>query len=297
MSPQQKDPRNKRILEEKLNDKTIGELFTINCLWVGTRLRPLEQVCLLSMLKQGHRVRLFGYKKIENVPQGIEFEDAREILPEKSFLVHSKRNSASLGSNIFRYNLMKENHGLWLDMDIILIRPIQKENSIVFGYEDTSFINGAVLFIPKDNILLDDLIKFVSDVYPIPPFLSIKKRIALIIRKIIGVPKNVQDMEWGVFGPSAITYFSKKNKIECLARDPEVFYPVSDNEAHKLFSADWDVEQLIKPTTQTVHLWNDKLRRPSEIRPDNPIGKLIVEKNSFVERYARSELGFQLESE
>jgi Glycosyltransferase sugar-binding region containing DXD motif len=278
-------------------ENEMSELFTVNCLWVGEKLRAAEQICLLSMLRQRHKVRLFTYERLDDVPAGIEVVDANEIIPREKFLRHAKTNSPALGANIFRYKLLKQDLGIWLDTDVILLKPLNRRASHVFGFEDHILINNAVLYIPAHSKLLDDLLDYVCSVHPVPPFYPFRKRMQLRLRKLEGAPIGVEEMEWGVFGPDALTHFVKKNDLVSLASAPEVFYPVRPEQAHSLFSERHDVSHLIEPTTLAVHLWNELLRRPSAIRPDNPKGKLIVDKGSFVAEFARKELGFRLESE
>jgi Alpha 1,4-glycosyltransferase conserved region len=249
------------------------------------------------MLKQNHAVRLFVYDRIDNVPDGIEVVDANQILHREKLLIYSRTNSPALGANIFRYKLMKMNLGLWLDTDVILIKSIEKKYQSVFGFEDDKLINNAVLFIPSASPLLTELIKYVSCDYPVPPFYKLRKRIELRLRKLAGVPVHARDMRWGVFGPDALTYFVQKQGLTAHAAKPEVFYPIHAREAHSLFSDQCDVRHLIRPATLTVHLYNEMLRRPSQLRPNNPVGKLIVDRGSFVAEFARKELGFRLQSE
>lgn len=272
-------------------------LFQVNCFWQGSNLRPLEQVALLSMLRQGHAVRLFAYGQVANVPDGVEMADANEVLPWKEMIFYRHTGSAALGSNRFRYRLMHMGLGLWLDADMLLLKPIAKRDVCLFGRQDESLINGAALFLPKDSPLLDDLIAFTSDDHAIPPFLPMKGRLRLTLRKWTGRPKHVADMPWGVFGPMALTHFIEKHGMTEDAERSRVFYPVPYTEAHSLFMANGDAGKYLTGATLAIHLWNEALRRPSHLRPTNPMGQLVVEKGSFVERYAREELGFTLWSD
>ncbi|MEN6541028.1 hypothetical protein [Parvibaculum sp.] len=269
-------------------------LFQVNCLWVGGELRPLEQVSLLSMQKQGHAVRLFTYGAVTNVPDGVEVADANEVLPWKRMIFNRRTGSPALGSNRFRYRLMRMGLGLWLDADMLLLKPILKRDGHLFGRQDETFVNGAALFLPAASPVLEDLIAFIGDDFAIPPFLPMKERLRLALRKWTGRPRHVSRMTWGVFGPMALTHFIGKHGLTGEAVGRDVFYPVPYTDAHSLFMADADIERCLESTTLAIHLWNEALRRPSHLRPDNPTGRLFVEKGSFVERYAREELGFAL---
>lgn len=271
-----------------------ADLFQVNCLWVGGELRPLEQVSLLSMQKQGHAVRLFTYGEVGNVPDGVEVADANEVLPWKQMIFYRETGSPALGANRFRYRLMRMGLGLWLDADMLLLKPILKRDGHLFGREDETLINNAALFLPAASPVLEGLIAFTCDDFAIPPFLPAKERLRLVLRKWSGRPRHVCRMPWGVFGPMALTHFVETHGLTGEAEGREVFYPVPYTDAHSLFMANADIEGSLKDTTLAVHLWNETLRRPSHLRPNNPVGKLLVEKGSFVERYAREELGFTL---
>jgi len=56
-----------------------NNLPTIGMLWLEGPLSFLEQMCLLSFVSNGHKVVLFHYGEVENVPEGIELVSANEI--------------------------------------------------------------------------------------------------------------------------------------------------------------------------------------------------------------------------
>ncbi len=272
----------------------MSKLTDINCFWFGGLLGEIEQVCLLSMLKQGHKVRLFGYETLLNVPFGIEIADAREVLPRNEFIFHRASGSPALGTNRLRYRIMKRGLGLWLDTDVILIKSIGQGDEYIFGWEDDAFINNAVLYLPMNARITEEICNFADQNYPIPPFYDPATRTELERREKLGLPVGVQDLPWGVYGPKALTYFAQKNNLHCFAKPKEVFYPVHWSEIHALLASEYNGWGLITTSTIAVHLWNDALRRPSKIRPSNPVGRLIIEKDCFVEKFAREQLGFRM---
>ncbi|MFO1183647.1 MAG: hypothetical protein U1E56_02520 [Bauldia sp.] len=274
-------------------------LHQINCLWVGPRLTSLEQLCLLSMVRTGHRVRLFGYQRYDNVPAEVEQIDAREILPETGIVIHTRRRSPirgtpAPGADIFRYRLLERGLGLWADLDLLLIKPVERTGDYVFGrgLDATTPVLNGVLDMPKDSKLLRLLLDFVANPYPVPPFYSLRRRAELVLRKILGIPKGVGDMTSAVLGPELLSYLVVKLDLMQHALPAEVFYPLPHRLAQGPFIAGWDVESLIKPNTVAVHLWNDKLRRPTSLRPDNPSGRLLVDEGSWIKNFAARELDF-----
>lgn len=271
----------------------MNPLFTINCLWIGNKLGPTEQLCLLSMLKQGHQVRLFTYEAVLNVPSGIEIISGNSILPREKILYDKKRNSPALGSDVFRLKLQEHNLGIWLDLDILLLKPLFSQTADLFGRQHGDTFNNAVLYLNSDSPILKSLIDFVSNPYPVPPFFSRTSQFMLKTRKTLRLPKHVSYMNWGVFGPKALTHFIRVHNSTQFAQPEDVFYPVNYKDAHGPFTANWNTEKHITPNTKALHLWNEMLKKPSSIRPDASRNNFIVEKNSFVEKYAREELEFR----
>lgn len=267
-------------------------LFVINCLWIGNKLGSIEQVCLLSMLRHGHRVRLYGYEKIHNIPSGIEFVNGNEVLPYNEILRYTNGHIHAIGADLFRYKLQELGLGIWLDLDVLLLKPLTQSQHDIFGKEEKNKCNNAVLFLAKESQILHSLIKLVSTPYPIPPFFSPTKRTLLKIQKKLGLPKHVSAMRWGTFGPKALTHFSKTHNLFDRAQETDVFYPVHYRDAHGPLTANWDTEQFITTNTKTLHLWNEMLKKPSYIRPDLKSGSIVVEKTSFLENYAKHELGY-----
>lgn len=272
-------------------------LFDVNCMWIGPHLPQLEQACLLAMLKHGHKVNLFTYAKLDNVPSGIEICDIREILPEECIFRHRKTGSPSLTADMFRYQMLRKSLGIWLDTDVLLLQPLQITKQQVYGLQSHNFANNAILYLPSGSPVLDSLCAFSEDPYPVPPWFPAWQRSILSVRKNIGMPKHVRQMSWGVFGPQALTYFAKKHAQMKFARAAHVFYPIPFEQAHGPFMESYDTESRIRPDTFALHLWSHRLRKPSRLRPDNPVGKLVVDPNCYIAKFAKAELGIRLHTE
>lgn len=272
-------------------------LFDINCMWIGPHIPQLEQACLLAMLKHGHKVNLFTYAKPDNVSSGINVYDAREILPEECIFRHQKTGSPSLTADMFRYQMLRKSLGIWLDTDVLLLQPLQITKQQVYGLQSHDFANNAVLYLPSGSPVLDSLCAFAEEPYPVPPWFPAWQRSILSLRKNIGMPKHVRQMSWGVFGPQALTHFAKKHAQMKFARAAHVFYPVPFEQAHGPFMENYDTEARIRKDTIALHLWGHRLRKPSSLRPGNPVGKLVVDPECYVAKFAKAELSMRLHSE
>jgi len=240
------------------------------------------------MLRQNYKVRLFCYDSITNVPAGIDIADAREIMPRQELLVHRATGSPALGTNKFRYLIMKKGLGYWLDTDVIMIKPLPAEDYI-FGWQDEHLICNAVFYLSQNSSILSDICDFVSQQYPIPPFYDDATRSDLEQKLQSGQPVDVRDMGWGVYGPQALTFFVRKNGLLHFAKPREDFYPIHWTQAHVLLSSKYEVSELITTSTIAVHLWNQVLRYPS-----TTTGRSMIETGSFLEKFAREQLAYRL---
>ena len=92
----------------------------------------MEEMCLSSFVHHGHEVHLYSYSEIENVPEGVEKKDGREILPEDMIFEYKHHKSFSGFSNYFRYKLLSEKGGWWTDTDVVCLKPFDFDSNYVF---------------------------------------------------------------------------------------------------------------------------------------------------------------------
>lgn len=267
-----------------------ADLLPVNMFWMGPRLSMLETGCMLSALRAGHAVTVFSYEKPSNLPAGIQWENAAGVLPRENFVLY-RGQGAALGSNLFRYRLMEQQRGLWLDTDMLVLKPIIGDGTEIFGWQNQVLINSAVLFLPPHSPVLRDLLAFTSDLHPRPPFLDRRDRLKIGLRRAIGRPMHVSRMPWGVWGPNALTHFIRRNGCEGRAQPCDVFYPVPFEQCETLIRAGTAVEDRITPATRAIHLWNEGLRRLSGQQERLSEPGAGIDTDSFVGRYFIRELG------
>src|ERR1700675_312106 len=107
----------------------------IQSLWVGPRLSAMERLSITSFLKNGHSYILYVYGPVEGVPEGVELKDANEILPSAAIFTYPDYATYSGFSNFFRYKLLLERGGWWVDTDIICLKPFIFDAEFVFSSE------------------------------------------------------------------------------------------------------------------------------------------------------------------
>jgi hypothetical protein len=119
----------------------MREENAIHGLWVGRQLSRLEHLTLRSFLLKGHPFNLWVYDELEDdLPQGVVLRDASQILPrERIFLKEEPDLGSIVGkksygpfSDLFRYKLLHDQGGVWVDMDVTCLRPFDFETPYLF---------------------------------------------------------------------------------------------------------------------------------------------------------------------
>src|SRR5690242_7467336 len=110
----------------------------IQSFWHGANLPRHCTLCLKSFVDLGHQFHLYTYDDGVAVPEGITLRDAREVLPESSvffYQIGDGVGSVAGFSNRFRYKLLLEQGGWWVDTDVLCLSSTLPAQDIVFGEE------------------------------------------------------------------------------------------------------------------------------------------------------------------
>lgn len=131
----------------------------VNGLWIGSELSSMELLTINSFLAHGHRFRLWLYDEMgHDLPPGVEVMDANAIIPSER--VFHYRNTDQFGhgkgsvsgfSDIFRYKLLYDHGGWWVDMDVTCLQPLQAESPYYFRSHHSLMLVGNVLKCPKGS--------------------------------------------------------------------------------------------------------------------------------------------------
>ena len=207
--------------------------------WSGGALTPYEAFCLKSFIDCGHAFDLYTFELDIQVPTGVRVCDAADLFrPEELFVYEQEefgQGSPAAFANLFRYKLLAEKGGWWVDTDVVCLArdiPIFTE---FFAREDTDLVNTAVLFFePRHPVMmrcLDEALK---------------------------LGRNVR---WGDTGPRLLTRVVKELGREDQALARHLCYPVHYSEAVDLLrpskSASISERTAASPF---IHLWNEMLR-------------------------------------
>jgi hypothetical protein len=226
-------------------------------LWIGDRLGPVERACLRSVIAQGHRLALYCYREPIGIPDGAEVRDASAVIPENCLIRH-RNGSVAPFSDWFRYELLKQGLGTWVDTDMYLIKPLDEESEHLFGEERPGVVNNAVLRLPTNSPALRELLAPFAGTTP--AWLSPRLRLAAYIRSWFAGRADIGAMPWGTTGPAALTAVAKKFGLAAKALPSTAFYPVRWEQARWILDPALSLEQTVAGDTIGVHLWNECIR-------------------------------------
>jgi len=257
--------------------KAVGERVppVCNALWVGPRLGRLEAGCLTSFVEAGHEVVLHVFDQPKGVPSSIRTVDAGETVSRERLIRHRRTGSFSLFSNRFRYELMRMGKGLWIDCDLLCLKPIP-DSAYIFGREDEVSINGAVLKLPADDPVLPELMQPFSEPHWLPPWATAWQRLRYRIGYLSRPGFGVSHMSWGTAGPKALTYHLRRRGLERHALPSEAFYPIGPHETHLLARVEAEaVRARVSSETLCVHLWNKELAGSGPAIPGSLLARIV----------------------
>ncbi len=238
------------------------ELPIVASLWIGGSLSFLEQLCLKSFADHGHRTILYTYGEVTGVPDGVEVLDANTIFPNENYIRHAKSGSPAVHADAFRYRMIELQNVVWVDADMLCVRPWDFQDQWIFGWEKTDrLVCNAVLGLPRFSKTLVRLNALCSTEYPIPPWAKPEERERLEQAHKDGNPVHVSEMEWGVWGPAALTHFLNETGEMEHVKPQQAFFPISFKHRRDLLSPGKHIDESLGEGCYGVHLWNRRLRR------------------------------------
>lgn len=252
-------------------------------LWIGDELNWMHAFSLQSFVAHGHDVTLFyDGDRPPGVPDGVETRPITDVWDPAS-AGHAEA-PASMLSDLFRLYLLRDTDMIWIDTDMVCLKPLPNEDYFV-GFEPTGSVNGAILRLPRTSDALNKLIAWFSDETFVPHWLA-KHRQKTVAQEPPGKRLlKAFELVRPSIGPRALKHTLKKTGEDKNIRSSEVFYPVRGVMTDLLFSGHVTDDLWRSQDTLTLHLYASMVRRyHREHRPET---------NSFIARFA-DEIGFDL---
>ncbi len=128
--------------------------------WHGDFINPYSLMCLRSFVDRGHRVEVFSYNTKMNAPAWLDLRDAAEILPARRVIVPFSEDESIIRDDLFRYAVLSQLGGWWVDPDIVLLKPDMPDCEIFFGESDGfGLIPTSLLKFPPGHPLIAEALK------------------------------------------------------------------------------------------------------------------------------------------
>ena len=237
------------IIVKKLSNKNTKHIHisddnkVIQSMWIGDKLSTMEQLAIKSFLANGHEFHLYTYDDVKGIPQGTTIKDGNEIIPKSEIFCYSSdgfhKGSVSSFSNWFRYKLLFDKGGWWVDTDNVCLKPFNFESDYVFSSEwqddnkvKDCLINAAPIKAPKGS----DVMKYCWE-------------------RTQEIGKD--NLKWGQIGPKLVRESVEKHNLTDYVRNGDTFCPVNWWVTKALVEGGID---KISDDSYSIHLWNEKWR-------------------------------------
>jgi hypothetical protein len=205
----------------------------VQAFWLGP-LSTMERLAIASFVANGHPFHLYTYEELDGVPEGAVIKDGREVLPY-SWRFRDSHGTFSGFANAFRYKLLFERGGWWIDMDMVCLAPLEFADEYVFGLEPDLTVGSSIILVPPGS----DLMRYAWE-----RSRALRPWWRRLIRR---------RQPWGTTGPALFGEAVEACGLSDRALEPAVFYPIDYPE--------W--EEVLKPgvtlpdsDTKAIHLWN-----------------------------------------
>src|SRR5215475_9044662 len=158
--------------------------------WHG-RMDALRQTCLRSQVAAGHKVTVYSFDAIPGLPAGVDNAEAEAVLPHAfSEKLRPPQPDGSWRdwtilqfSDFFRMRLMARNAGLWLDADVLLLKPVELDPARpFFAWERPSQLGNSVLYLPPTDPIVAAFTKLMQQDTLEPNWMASRHRARFALR-------------------------------------------------------------------------------------------------------------------
>lgn len=232
-------------------------------LWIGGPLGFLEVLCLKGMVHHGHRVTLYSYGPVANVPEGVEHRDAQEVFPSEFILVHKRTLTPSAHSDIFRLKLMQQTDAIWVDLDFLPVRALDLSETYVFAPEledRPDYIGNSVFRLPPESAALRACLAIgqeVLDRVGTAPFAD------QVSAAAFGTDLPAVTLQMGIsdLGPVMISRQLAASGEDSHRLPRRLFYPIGINDLRDLIERPKEeIDALLGEDVYGVHMWATRFK-------------------------------------
>ncbi len=202
--------------------------------WHGP-LDRLRQTCLRSQLAAGHAVTVYSFDPVPGLPDGVGNAEAEAILPHA--FAEKLRPAEPDGSwrdwtilqfsDFFRMRLMAQGAGLWLDADVLLLKPVEIDpQKPYFAWERPRQLGNSVLYLPPRDPIVIAFEGLMKQEQLTPDWLALRHRLTFALRRLRGGSNRLSDIRVAIYGPAALTALARRHGELRHALPKKSFYAV-----------------------------------------------------------------------
>jgi hypothetical protein len=130
-------------------------------------------------------------------------------------------------SDFFRIRLMAQGAGIWLDADVLLLRPVEIDPAKpCFAWERGRMLGNSVLYLPPDDPIVNEFERLIRQDELTPNWLSLSHRATFALQRLRGGSHRLSDIRVAVFGPAALTALARRHGTLRFALPMRSFYAV-----------------------------------------------------------------------
>jgi hypothetical protein len=202
--------------------------------WHGP-LDALRQLCLRSQVAAGHHVTVYSFEPLAGLPDGVGNAEAEAILPHS--FAEKLRPTGADGvwrdwttlqfSDFFRMRLMADSAGLWLDADVLLLKPVEIDpTKPYFAWERPRQLGNSVLYLPSGDPIVAAFASLMQQDELTPDWLALRHRLTFLLRQLRDGSKRLSDIRVAIYGPAALTALARRTGELQHALPKKSFYAV-----------------------------------------------------------------------
>jgi mannosyltransferase OCH1-like enzyme len=209
----------------------------IQALWIGDRLSSMEQLCIASFLQNGHPVHLYVYQETAGIPAGTTVLDGNSVLPASRIFTYREHKTYAGFANFFRYKLLLEKGGWFVDSDTICVRPFDFSDEYVFSSEGINarqLPNVGAMKVPPGSAIMQYAWNACNQFEP-------------------------SDLKWSQCGPTLLAKALEEYSMQMFVQPWDVFCPIHFSLWEQMLDA--GMQWAFPEHTHAIHLWNELWRR------------------------------------
>jgi hypothetical protein len=183
--------------------------------------------------------------------------------------MYEGRPSYSGFANWFRYEMLFREGGVWVDTDVVCLKPFDFQEEIFFGLEQFDKVNCAVVGASPGQEIFQFLARQVERPNDFLPYDAAKHKRRKLLRRYLKGNKR-GNVKWGETGPVGFTKALHHFGLFDKALPISAFYPVHSTCWTSIFDTAAADPDRYFPDSYAIHIWNEMLRRDPNFRIDAP---------------------------